>query len=202
MELLAKDWNRFSVDTFRGIPDLSNVEVIRDPTSGGIIIITCPAHQKKWRGSEWSLVKSASTPWDHIQVRRSHAWRVVDPDELPFRRSNEFLGFPNCIVRKRSALTAANTQLEKTFAALVTQWRSETRLLSSMSKKLMHPAYLRIIGLGPRVLPLILRQLKEEPAYWFRALSSIAGEDPIPPNATFDQAVRGWISWGEQRGLI
>jgi hypothetical protein len=43
----------------------------------------------------------------------------------------------------------------------------------------MHPAYQRIIGMGPVVLPLILREMQERGGHWFWALRAISEEDPV-----------------------
>lgn len=93
-------------------------------------------------------------------------------------------------------------ELEELFQELVQQWRDETSLLSSMSKKLLHPAYFRIIGLGRQALPLLLRELEDRPTYWFAALEAISGENPVPLEASFSEAVDAWLLWGRRNGYI
>jgi hypothetical protein len=88
------------------------------------------------------------------------------------------------------------------FDELVRQWRRETSHLSSVSKMAMHPAYQRIIGLGPVALPLILNELKRKPGHWFWALNAISGEDPAQPGDSFQEAVAAWLKWGEERGYL
>lgn len=97
---------------------------------------------------------------------------------------------------------AQQENVEQTFGALVDQWRSDTLFLSSLDKMVMHPAYQRIIGMGPRALPLIVCELQAHPDHWFWALHAISGEDPARPEATFDEAVDAWLSWGRERGYI
>ena len=46
------------------------------------------------------------------------------------------------------------------FRALADEWERDTCFLSSTTKMVMHPAYQRIIGMGPAAIPLILRKLK------------------------------------------
>jgi len=65
-----------------------------------------------------------------------------------------------------------------------------------------HPAYQQIIALGPPVIPLILRELRERPDHWFWALNAITGEDPVGPEDDFDQAVEAWLRWGRERGYL
>jgi hypothetical protein len=47
-------------------------------------------------------------------------------------------------------------ELAETFQALAEQWYGEAGMLSNPFKKFMHVAYQQIIGLGPRVVPLLL----------------------------------------------
>jgi hypothetical protein len=92
--------------------------------------------------------------------------------------------------------------LEETFFGLAEQWRRETGLLSLVQKMVMHPAYQRIIGMGQPVVPLILRDLEQEPDHWFWALQAITGENPVPSEARgdLDRMAAAWIEWGRDRG--
>lgn len=66
----------------------------------------------------------------------------------------------------------------------------------------MHPAYQRIIGLGPRAVPLILRELQKTRGHWLWALNAITGEDPAPPAATYSEAVDAWLEWGKENRYL
>jgi len=88
------------------------------------------------------------------------------------------------------------------FAELAARWSAETSLTSSVQRRVLHPAYQQIIGLGPPALPLILRELRERRDHWLWALYAIAREDPAPPDAAFDEAVDAWLRWGSERGLL
>lgn len=93
-------------------------------------------------------------------------------------------------------------ELEQAFRALADRWRADTVFLSSVDKMAMHPAYQRIIGMGPQALPLILEELRARPDHWFWALHAISGEDPVRSGDNFDQAVTAWLGWGRKRGYI
>lgn len=93
-------------------------------------------------------------------------------------------------------------RVEAEFAGLVQRWRLETRHWSSMKRSVFHPAYQRIIGMGPAVLPLLLKELRDRPDHWFWALTSIAGEDPAAGTNTLDEAVAAWMEWGKRNGLL
>lgn len=82
------------------------------------------------------------------------------------------------------------------------QWRRETKHVSSLSKMVLHPSYLRIIGMGRPALPLLLRELEKNRGHWLVALNAIEGKDHAPPGSTFNQAVDAWISWGRQQGYL
>jgi hypothetical protein len=60
-----------------------------------------------------------------------------------------------------------------------------------------HPSYLRVIGLGKPVIPLLIKELQGSPDHWFSALEAITGENPVALNASFDQAVAAWVEWWE-----
>lgn len=88
------------------------------------------------------------------------------------------------------------------FEELASTWREETRLFSSTTAIAMHPAYQQIIGMGPAVIPLLLRELEQNPDHWFWALKSITGEDPVSPEqrGRRKEMAQVWLQWGKERG--
>jgi hypothetical protein len=68
----------------------------------------------------------------------------------------------------------------------------------------MHPAYQQIIGMGERVVPVLLRELERRPNHWFWALKAITRQDPVPDEARgdFDAMVGAWLRWGRTQGYI
>jgi hypothetical protein len=98
---------------------------------------------------------------------------------------------PSLIHRTRAFEPGA----EEVFRLHAQEWKEETSHWSSLSKAFAHPSYLRIIGLGKLAVPLLIRELQEQPDHWFIALEAITGVDPVPSSATFDQAVHAWIDW-------
>ena len=65
-----------------------------------------------------------------------------------------------------------------------------------------HPSYLRIIGMGREVLPLLFQELSDHPDHWLVALNAITGEDPAPMGSTFNEAVETWLAWAKERGYL
>ena len=97
--------------------------------------------------------------------------------------------------------------LDELFRRSVEEWKQATGHWSSITKALAHPSYLRVIGLAKvsqdeEIEQLLLRELQDEPDYWFAALTAITGEDPVKPEDDFDSAVASWIEWGRNRGII
>ena len=94
--------------------------------------------------------------------------------------------------------------LRVTFEELARAWTAETAHISSPVKLMEHPAYRQIVGLGPAVLPLLLRDLAENRRFWFPALNAITGENPVPDDAAGEigKMIEAWIEWGRKRRLI
>ena len=94
--------------------------------------------------------------------------------------------------------------LEKKFIRLRDEWKSQRGHESSSARLAMHPAYQKIIGMGPAVLPLLFRELAcQDPEGWFWALRAITEADPVPPEVRGDgmKMARAWLEWGKQQGL-
>ena len=92
--------------------------------------------------------------------------------------------------------------VERVFRESVDHWKSETVHLSSVAKIISRPSYLRIVGLGKPVLPLLIKELTDSPDHWFAALEAITGDNPVSSKATFDQAVQSWAEWWNQQQQI
>ena len=90
------------------------------------------------------------------------------------------------------------------FNDLAEKWRRETGMMSSLEDKFLHPAYLRIIGMGKDAIPLILEEMKQRPGHWFCALKAITGENPMRPDhaGNLNQMTEDWLAWGERNGHI
>jgi hypothetical protein len=84
-----------------------------------------------------------------------------------------------------------------TFQDLASQWREETKAISAIEETAMHPAYQRIIGMGPAAIPHIMRALEHSPDNWFWALRAITGADPVQPDERGRMSAMGkaWIAW-------
>jgi len=94
--------------------------------------------------------------------------------------------------------------LRAAFEDLAEAWSIATAHLSSPNKLMENARYRQIIGLGPPVLPLLLRDLAKTQRFWFPALSAITGQNPVPEDAAGDirQMTDAWIGWGRENGLM
>ena len=74
---------------------------------------------------------------------------------------------------------------------------------SSLSERFAHTAYQQIIAMGDAAVPLLLAELEREPDWWFAALKSITGADPVPPahRGRLQDMTRAWLQWGRAHGL-
>jgi hypothetical protein len=112
----------------------------------------------------------------------------------------------------RAEIMAMPTTLEETRAAherrfrrLAATWKAETELVSKVTKRILHPAYQKIIGMGEPAIPLILKDLSEHgPDDWFWALTAITDDNPITEDISGDmQAMaEAWLQWGRKAGYL
>jgi hypothetical protein len=101
----------------------------------------------------------------------------------------------------RSRGRQSNQFLTQLFREHADRWKTDTGHMSSITRAIAHPSYLRIIGMGKKAIPLLLKELRERPDHWLVALNAITGEDPAPEGANFTEAVAAWVKWGEAKNL-
>lgn len=133
---------------------------------------------------------------------------------LPPDKQQEVLDFAEFLRQKTEATKLSekslshefdesnNTDLNK-FKRLVAVWRTEQDPFSSILN-FDHPAYQSIIEMGMPAVPFILKELQEDPDYWFWALQEITKENPILPEheGNLDNMITDWLTWGKEKGYI
>lgn len=92
-------------------------------------------------------------------------------------------------------------ELINKFNRLRDKWKTERGPESSTTRLVMHPAYQMIIGMGPDIVPLLLRELEQRVDFWFWALHAITEEDPVPPESRGNgkEMAKAWLDWGRGR---
>lgn len=100
------------------------------------------------------------------------------------------------------ATEATGPEREQQFLDLVAAWKRERGPHSSSARLAEHPAYQQILGLGPAVVPLLLRELEREPDHWFRALHTLTGANPVPADSRghVREMAEAWLRWGREQG--
>lgn len=101
---------------------------------------------------------------------------------------------------KLKAKVEAETQIKSEFENLVNVWKKATLHYSFIRQKIIHPAYLRIVGMGDKAIPFILEELQKRPsASWFPALEAISGNNAALTAKSVDEAVENWLNWQNNR---
>lgn len=100
------------------------------------------------------------------------------------------------------AQEAPTTPLEERFRQLASRWKRETARDSSTPKITEHPDYQAILRMGPEVVPLILDDLRQQPAMWWPALRQLTGENPVPKEdkGKPSRIAEHWLRWGDKHG--
>jgi len=108
------------------------------------------------------------------------------------------------LLRKLEQQTELAIQ-ERRFADLSSLWKKETKFVSNVTTKAMHPAYQKIIGMGDMAVTFILQDLKKNgPGDWFWALHCITDVNPITEEMAGNMGAmtEAWLRWGEQKGYL
>src|SRR3954469_12432857 len=95
--------------------------------------------------------------------------------------------------------------MEQRFKKSAKTWKAETELVSKVTKRILHPAYQKIIGMGEAAIPFILNDLSQNgPEDWFWALTAITDENPIADEIAGDMAAmtEAWLRWGRKVGYL
>ena len=91
------------------------------------------------------------------------------------------------------------------FQGLVDAWRQQRGANSSITDAVLCPAYQSVLGMGPDVVPFLLKQLRSEgdnPDHWFWALKAITETDPVPneDRGNLPLMARAWLEWESRQG--
>jgi len=101
-------------------------------------------------------------------------------------------------------VVSSDMRLEQRFNNLARKWKRETVNLSSIQQIVLHQAYQEIIAMGSRAIPLILNRLEKEPDFWFWALRSLTGANPVTEEIRGDviAMTKAWLDWGRKHAYL
>lgn len=142
-------------------------------------------------------------------ARTAHRW-AFDQTNEPIQADNYYPTVEQ-VVSERFALIPQRQIDWLLFQHYAAEWKkSHPKASSSAMQVAFDPNYLRIVSMGERAIPCILRQLQieletSEPDHWFLALwAATDGQNPIPleSHGKMREMATSWIEWGRQRGII
>lgn len=93
---------------------------------------------------------------------------------------------------------------DQRFQSLAEAWKQERNPYSSDPTQDATPSYLKIIGMGPPAIPLILSEMRREPDHWFVALNALTDADPVRAEhrGNFREMTNDWLDWGRANGHL
>ena len=133
--------------------------------------------------------------WDQAVDKKRKAARVhfYDDDELRLPTPTPFL---TAIIEDQREEFA--TTQEK-FERLADEWRAFNDGMSYIEYG--HVAYLQIIGMGPFVVPFLLRGLARGEDEWVPALKYIVGDrEHSASGGNAELIKKAWLEWGARNG--
>ena len=129
-----------------------------------------------------------------------------------------YLGYPFLGISEESKLTVENYKeayshfyaplsrynFQSEFYNLLVNWRNEVRHSSFVAEIAMNPNYQKIIGMGEKVVPLLLQELERRPEHLFWALKAITGADPVQPHqrGKVRDMAQAWLLWASEKGYV
>jgi hypothetical protein len=101
-------------------------------------------------------------------------------------------------------LRATSSDDEREFRHWADQWLKETGHFSDPIQKFMHPAHFKIMAMGTRALPFVLREAEKMSGHWLVALNAVSPVNPVTSEdeINFQRATDAWIRWGKSQKLI
>ena len=95
---------------------------------------------------------------------------------------------------------AKNRATRDRFRRLMAELRAEKMHSSAIEDWVLHPAYLRLIGMGADAVPLVIAELQRRPGPWFTALYAITEAEPVPPEdeGNMQKMTEAWVRWASQ----
>jgi hypothetical protein len=164
--------------------------------------------------AQQQLYEASAKPAEKFYIDSSCLQWMLEADNLKSLQLSGRIQLPKVDTRPIGVAEESKTESidndEKIFNGLAKIWKEETKAQSSVSRIVMHPSYLRIIGMGKEIIPYILKDLQKSPSpsYWFSALNALVEEPLVKPEIKPEYAgnmikiADVWIEWGFNNGLL
>lgn len=89
------------------------------------------------------------------------------------------------------------------FRLLADDWRRATRYESSVTRAILHPSHMLIVGMDKNVvLPFIFTELRDKGGHWFWALHFLTGESIGDRDDSLATVKAKWLEWGHNHGYL
>ncbi len=137
----------------------------------------------------------------YLPLNEGMSVAVLATDERYFKTQTDT--DENYNIEGKSTLESiVDKELREKFNNLAETWEKETVNLSSAQEIILHPAYQRIIGMGPIIIPVILERLKKTHNFWFWALWALTDVNPVQESERgfLSAMTEAWLRWGEENG--
>ena len=197
---------RFTVTAF-GHAALQPWEFCARGNGGSAVRVLRPKCRVSLTEMLWFIGQVNAQRWRFHYGRMASKGRLERLEILPPRRNLRPIGNLEAKVKRFrydvERLSGVNHSISE-YDALSKQLQRDQGVLSSAQLSASHAAYLRVIGMGERAIPLILEDLQKKPEHWFVALYAITGENPVPEESRgrLDKMADAWVAWGQQNGYI
>lgn len=177
----------------------------------GGLVTTWPCGEQRRLRRDWASRGESGTSeprtasYDDPHHRRKKYAEHRAEREIDRQRKELLSAIARMLAHGERAVEPVNETIPQQFQRLVRRWRSETAHVSSIPDLVMHSSYQQIIRLPKNdVLPLILRELRDNGGFWYPALHALTDENPVDPKdiGNVRKMTEAWLKWGRTEGWL
>lgn len=94
--------------------------------------------------------------------------------------------------------------VEMEFNRLAERWKQNSKIYSLAYLVWNDKNYLKILGMGEKALPFILKDLEKTRSHWAHALRQITGENPVKKEDEGDwgKMTTSWLDWAKNKKIV
>lgn len=123
----------------------------------------------------FSDLNPQNTLRDIYQTRENIVWQLSTGHVLVYRETNAAVRFEE----------------------LATELENDCMFVSSPNQVVSHASYREIVGMGGKIIPLLIKRLDNQPTLWLLALQDITGLNPIKRQnrGNIPMVINDWKNW-------